>query len=316
MLNLKDIKVKLPTLNLSLKKKELLGVEIDSDYIRVAVLREDGEDLILEPAPFEIKNIDDIAQSIKRNLELKDIKAKDAVFSLPISATLYKSIKLPKVSDKELQDAVEWNIREDIKTLKGKTFYDYDVLNEEGDFLNVIVVIAKVDDLERLENIASQAGLNLKIIDSAAISLLNLALLQRDKYYPQEKNLSVLHIDENESNLLFSNNNLIIQPLDFNIKHYKDLSPDEKEEEVLRLINEINYFFLTITEPKIIFVSGLVGKYVEIREYMQFKFGQRFTVVDLDPRLSLNIKVDKDIPITVYNIPISLAYRGLTDDKD
>jgi len=304
-------------LKFGLHPKEILGIELDIDYARIALLEKEGDNLKLNIIPFEINNLNENSGIlIKENLEKREIKAKDAVFSLPISATLYKNIKLPNVSEKEIKDAIEWNIREDIKSLKSRTYYDYDILNEEDGYLNIVVIIAKMEDLERVENVATEAGLNLEIIDSAAISLLNLALLQRDKYYPQEKNLCVLHIDENESNLLFSNNNLIIQPLDFNIKHYKNLSPDEKEEEVLRLINEINYFFLTITEPKIIFVSGLVGKYIEIREYMQFKFGQRFTVVDLDPKLSLNIKISEEIPIMVYNIPISLAYRGLTDDKD
>jgi len=127
----------------------------------------------------------------------------------------------------------------------------------------------------------------------------------------EEKNICLIHLDKNDSYLLFSNNNVIIQPIDMNFKLYEMLDPDAKEQEAMRLINEINYFFLTLQEPKIIYTSGLFVKYPEIKAYTQLKFSTRFILEDIDPVLSLNIKYSGNFPIQIYNTSISLAYRGI-----
>jgi type IV pilus assembly protein PilM len=96
-----------------------------------------------------------------------------------------------------------------------------------------------------------------------------------------------------------------------NFKLYEMLDPDAKEQEVMRLIKEINYFFLTLQEPRIIYTSGLFVNYPEIKAYTQLKFSTRFILEDLDPVLSLNIKYSGNFPIQIYNASISLAYRGI-----
>jgi len=100
----------------------------------------------------------------------------------------------------------------------------------------------------------------------------------------------LIHLDKNDSYLLFSNNNAIIQPIDMNFKLYEILNPDAKEKEAMRLINEINYFFLKLQEPKVIYTSGLFVNYPEIKAHMQLKFSARFILEDIDPVLLLNIK--------------------------
>jgi type IV pilus assembly protein PilM len=102
-----------------------------------------------------------------------------------------------------------------------------------------------------------------------------------------------------------------MQPIAINLDIYETLDPDAKEREVIRLIEEINYFFLTLQEPKIIYNSGLFAKYPEIRAYTQLKFSTRFILEDLNPLSSLNIKHDSNLPIQIYNTSISLACRGL-----
>jgi type IV pilus assembly protein PilM len=89
------------------------------------------------------------------------------------------------------------------------------------------------------------------------------------------------------------------------------MEADDKEEAVNKLINEIDYFFLTINEPRVIYVSGLAAKYPEIEAYMQLKFAARFTLIDLTPKnaINLNIETENSKLLSEYNIPFSLAYR-------
>jgi hypothetical protein len=313
-------KIKLPSLDrilpFSKKNKLFTGIELDTDYARVAILEKDGEDLIFSIMPFEIHLTGDNEQDgliLRQELERRGLNVKIANFSIPVSSVLIKNLKLPKVGEKEMNDAIEWNIKEDIENLRTKTIYDYSIINEDKDFYDIVVVIAKIEQIERVLEVAKNAKIEVDIIEPSATALLNLAFLQKEKIdrFKEEKNICLIHLDKNDSYLLFSNNNVIIQPIDMNFKLYEMLDPDAKEQEVTRLINEINYFFLTLQEPKIIYTSGLFVKYPEIKAYIQLKFSTRFILEDIDPALSLNIKYSGNFPIQIYNTSISLAYRGI-----
>jgi len=312
-------KIKLPSLDkvlpFSKKNKLFTGIELDTDYARVAILEKDDEDLIFSIMPFEIQLTGDNDQDgliLRQELERRGSNVKIANFSISASAVLIKNLKLPKVSKKEIIDAIEWNIKEDIENLKAGTVYDYSIIHEDEDSYDIVVVIAKNEQINRVLEVAKSANIEVDLIEPSATALLNLAFLQKEKVdkLKEEKNICLIHLDKNDSYLLFSNNNVIIQPIDMNFKLYETLDPDAKEQEAMRLINEINYFFLTLQEPKIIYASGLFVNYPEIEAYMQLKFSTRFILEDIDPVLSLNIKYSDNFPIQIYNISMSLAYRG------
>jgi type IV pilus assembly protein PilM len=293
------------------------GVEVDTDFMRIAVLRKEDTGLEFSLMPFEIDVTGDNEQDgkiLKEELERRGVSIKSASFSIPMSSVLYKTLTLPKVSEKELVDAIEWNIREDIENFRSETHYDWDILSSEGEFLNVLVVITKKEVVNRILDISESSNINIKFIDTVGTSLLNLALMQKEKVEKnrEEKNICIIHLDRNDSFMIFSNNNIILQPLDFNPKIYESMDPDEKEQEVIRLINEINYFFLTINEPKIIYTSGYFAKYPEIKAYMQLKFSTKFLLEDLDPVLALGINYQGSFPLGIYTNSLSLAYRGIS----
>jgi type IV pilus assembly protein PilM len=313
-------RIKLPSLDrilpFSKKNKLFTGIELDTDYARVTVLEKDNEDLIFSITPFEIQLTGDNYQDgliLRQEIERRGLNVKIANFSIPVSAVLIKNLKLPKVSEKEMIDAIEWNIKEDIENLKVETVYDYSIINEDKDFYDIVVVITKINQINRVLEVAENAKIKVDIIEPSATALLNLAFLQKEKVEKnrEENNICLIHLDKNDSYLLFSNNNIIIQPIEMNFKLYELLDPDAKEQEVTRLINEINYFFYTLQEPKIVYTSGLFVKYPEIKAYTQLKFSTRFVLEDIDPVLSLDIKYNGNFPIQIYNTSISLAHRGL-----
>ncbi|WP_299237642.1 pilus assembly protein PilM [Sulfurihydrogenibium sp.] len=313
-------RIKLPSLDrilpFSKKNKLFTGIELDTDYARVTVLEKDNEDLIFSIMPFEIQLTGDNYQDgliLRQEIERRGLNVKIANFSIPVSAVLIKNLKLPKVSEKEMIDAIEWNIKEDIENLKVETVYDYSIINEDKDFYDIVVVITKINQINRVLEVAENAKIKVDIIEPSATALLNLAFLQKEKVEKnrEENNICLIHLDKNDSYLLFSNNNIIIQPIEMNFKLYELLDPDAKEQEVTRLINEINYFFYTLQEPKIVYTSGLFVKYPEIKAYTQLKFSTRFVLEDIDPVLSSDIKYNGNFPIQIYNTSISLAHRGL-----
>lgn len=303
---------------LSKKTKYYAGIEIDYDFARVSVLEKDEEDrVVFSLMPFEFEIIGDNQQDgliLKEEIEKRGLEIKNANFSIPSSSLLFKNLKLPLLSEKEIKDAIEWNIKEDIENLKSETIYDYSILSKEENFFNILVVIAKKQQIQRILEISEEAKINVGTIEPSSISLLNMAQMQKNKVSKnkEEKNICVIHLDKNDSFMIFYNDTtLILQPIDFNSEVYKNLDPDEKEQEVIRLINEINYFFLTIQEPKIIYSSGFFAKYPEIKAYMQLKFSTRFILEDLDPVIAFDIAYKGSFPISIFNTSISLAYRGM-----
>ncbi len=296
-----------------------LGIQLDKNFARVALLEREGKELIIPVMPFETELPEDAEQAgllLRDQLDKREIKVKKAAVSIPIGSTLYKTLKLPKLSPQELEEAVEWNIREDIKSLKGSTIYDYDIIGEDENVYHILVVIAKIDEIEEAKEILYYAGLTPDIIDSEGIALINLANLQKEKdpALRDENNLCILHLDYNESYLIFFHSNIFVQTLNFDAKKYEEVNPVEKEKIVEKLIKEINYFFLTITEPKTIFTSGLFVRFPEIHAYMQLKFSTRFSFVELDPAKALDVEYEGRTPLSLYTVPFGLAYRRFEDD--
>jgi len=306
---------------LSPKEKLSLGIQLDKNFARIVALEKEGKEFILPIMPFEIELPEDAEQAgliIRDELDKREIKVKNAVVSVPIGSTLYKTLKLPKLTPQELEEAVEWNIREDIKSLKGSTVYDYDIVSEEEDVYNILVVIAKIDEIEDAKDILYYAGITPDIIDSEGIALINIANLQKEKdpALRDEANLCILHLDYNDSYLVFFHNSIFVQTLNFDAKKYEEVNPNEKEKIVDKLIKEINYFFLTISEPKSIFTSGLFVRYPEIQAYMQLKFSTRFALIELDPAKALSIEYEGKTPLSLYTVPFGLAYRRFENDQD
>lgn len=311
-------KLKMPGLSIGKRQKVFVGIEIDYDYCRVSALQKEGDVISLPIMPFEFDIPKDENQAgliLRDEISRRGLNIKYANFSVPISATLFKNVKLPKAQDKEIREAIEWNIKEDIENMRVSTVYDYSILSEEDGFLNIVTVISKLDVINRVFQIAENASIEPEIVDSVGTSLINLALLQKERVdsHREEKNICLIHLDKNDSFMLFSKDNITLQPLDFDIKNYDTLSPDEKEQEVIRLVNEINYFFLIINEPRIIYTSGFFVKYPEIKAYMQLKFGSRFILEDIDPAVTLNSEYSSSLSLQIYNASLSLAYRGIVE---
>jgi len=312
-------KIKSPVTGILQREKTSLGIQLDKGFARVAVLEREMGKYHIPIMPFEVSLVENKEQAgmlIREELDKRGINVKSAVVSVPTASTLFKTIKIPKMTPKEIEEAVEWNIREDIKSLKGTTVYDYDIINEEGEELSIIVVISKIEDIENIREIMKYAGVEPEIIDSEGIALINLAEAEKNNNpeLKEESNICIIHLDINDSYLIFFHENVIVQSLNFDSKRYEELEPDDKEKAIDRLINEINYFFLTINEPKVIYTSGFFAKYPEIQAYMQLKFSTRFTLVELDPVRALNIEFESQLPLSVYNIPFGLAYRRIEND--
>ncbi len=307
-------------LSLNLFGKNLsLGIQIGEDFIKGAFLKKTGINSYAIPSPpfyrDNLKDEDSKVNAIREEITRRDLKPSVSVLGLSPDKIFFKSLKIPKVEKSELIDAIEWNIREDVATLQSDTIYDFAILGiDENKIMDVLVVIARTQDVNHLIEICKRAGLEIDIVDAEPVALINLAMVYNKVLQTEEENICVIHLDKEESYMTFYHKGISVQPLQFKSRIYETLSPDEKEQAIENLINEINYFFLTIHQPKVIYMSGDSFKFPEIRAYMQLKFGSRSRLEDLDPIKALGIKYEGKDQLGLYNVPIALALRGLKDD--
>jgi type IV pilus assembly protein PilM len=313
-LHLPNFRFNISFLN-KLRTSTSIGIQYSESFLKIAFLEKKGDELHIPLTPFQIdiysSDEEETGLLLKEEIERRKEKVNSVVVGLPANAVLFRTLKLPKMKEDQLKDTIEYNIKEDIKNIKGSTIYDYSVLFEDSDgLLNILVVIAKLNPVEKMSKILDIAGLKLDIVDTNVTALINLAFLLQEKKEEKEENICIIHLDDDESFIIFFHKTLIIQNLNFNSIKYESLDPDEKENVVEGLINEINYFFLTIHEPKNIYLSGNAFKFPEIKAYSQLKFADRFNLEDLDPVIALNLKYEGNTHLGIYNVPLSLAYRG------
>ncbi len=302
-------------INLSFGQKEAIGIQLNDSFARFAILQKNHSSFHVKISPFEIEfKKEEAGLKIKEELIKRGIKTKTAAFSIPISSTLYKNLKLPKMPKKDLKEAVEWNIREEIQSLKGSTVFDYAIISEEENSYNILVIIAKKSHIDFIFDTAKEAGLKPDIIDSEGIALFNLALAQHKEEggSEEDKSLCVINIDKEDSYLIFKQNNIILQTLDFNVNKYNKSSLEEKEEMITKLINELNYFFLTFNEPSKLFTAGYLIDFPEINSYLKSNFEGKFEIEDISPLIALEIKEKCDGVCGHFSVPFGLAYEELT----
>jgi len=224
------------------------------------------------------------------------------------SVTFYKPIEF------EVKKEEEWNIKEEIQTIKGETVYDFAIVGEEEDMYNILVVVAKREEIEEIENLEKNSNITIKHIDSNLIALLNIAQLHKEKrgsLGEEDSIICILHVDKDISYIVHFQNNISTQILNFNLSGYSSL--EENMAEVTKLANEINYFFLTVNEPSTVYISGEILEYPEIKEFIQTKFVGKFAFVDMNPAEVLDINYTGDKHPGVYSIPFGLIYRGLSE---
>lgn len=303
--------------NIFRKTKLLAGVQFEGNVIRILVIDKENYTTYNQPVEYILSEEEktQIPEVIKRELLGLNINEPlDAVIGLPLSVSLIKNLKLPKMDKKDLLEAIEWNIKEEMQTIQGETTYDFDIIGEEDDMYNIIVVVAKKTDVQRLEDIEKTTGIKIIHIDSNPISLINIASLQKEKkgaIAGDDNTVCALYIDYDISYIVLYQNGLSTETFSFKLKDFKTF--EESEPELTKLINEINYFFLTVSEPSVIYLAGPILEYPDVKEYIQSKFIGKFAFIDIDPAEILGINYAGDKYPGVYAIPFGLIYRGLEE---
>lgn len=166
------------------KEKSILGLDIGTDLIKYVQLEEKGkltklvgygkievpENVIIEGIISEPEKLSEII-----NKELKDppwgkITAERVVSSLPESKLFTRVIELPSISDKDIEDAIAYEIDQSIPIASTDLYTDWQIIGESDKKVSVLLAAAPrsiVDSYIHLFRLINKDPLSLEVSLSA-----------------------------------------------------------------------------------------------------------------------------------------------------
>jgi len=205
---------------LFLGKKEVVGLDIGSNSIKLAELKESkkgyqlknlGETLLPAEAIVNkvITNREAVSEAIYSLIEELRVKTKNAVISISGHSVIIKKVSIPKMSEKELREAVPWELEQYIPQSIEDVNYDFQILpgqTPEGN-MDVLIVAAKKDITNDYISVVNEAGLNPVVVDVDVFALENMF----EANYPESGGIvALVNIGASVSNINILKNGLSV----------------------------------------------------------------------------------------------------------
>lgn len=187
----------------SFLSKSFLGVDVGTSFIKIAEVSQSGQRINLEnygeisssvfhKQEFRGSNSKnalvlsdkEIIQAAKAILSEAKMKSRKAIFSIPDFSTFFTTIELPKMSDKELPEAIKYEARQHIPVSLSEVALDWQKVKEEkgkSGKIKVIVVAVSNEVIKQYENVAKGAGLELMALEPEAFSLIRSLIKEESK---------------------------------------------------------------------------------------------------------------------------------------
>jgi type IV pilus assembly protein PilM len=185
--------------------KNYLALHVGKSFIRLLELGKDGKP-IFQPQEIIFEDGDESKKlsALKKIVAEYGLQGHRVITALPATDGILKLYKYPsKISQKDLNSAIEWTIKRELGQIKEETTYDYFILRGE-DVLNVALVLARAESVNRLANLISSAGLKPEIIDYEVLAIVNYGI-----YHKLALPFSILYTDYDYSILLTYNSSNI-----------------------------------------------------------------------------------------------------------
>lgn len=171
------------------RSNELLGVDIGSSSIKVVGLKyhKGVYELVnfrMVPLPSEtivdgsIMNSTAVVDALSEIVSLEKIKSRGVVTSVCGHSVIVKKIKLPQMSDEELEESIQWEAEQYIPFDITDVNLDVQILRSELeddiDQMEVLLVAAKKDMINDHVAVLTEAGLSPQVMDIDAFAIGNM----------------------------------------------------------------------------------------------------------------------------------------------
>ncbi len=178
-----------------LPNSRVFGLALTDHAVRVCFLGSDitkrrkilgFNELTVEKSPFlknSLRSVEDLTETIRRALEEakpRPIEYSQAAISLPESVVFSKVIKLPKLSNKELNQTIPFEAGDFLPLPLDETYLDWQVSplapgekgDSKGDQTHVLVVAVPKKIIDDLMVVANNLNLKIKSIETQPFSTL------------------------------------------------------------------------------------------------------------------------------------------------
>lgn len=169
------------------RKPLLTGIDIGSHSIKLVRLkaRQGGYQLVnfgVMPLPARVSidhtSMDEgsVVTAIRNLLRMEKISARDTAVALSGQAVLTKTIRLPRMSDRELAEAMQWEAEQHIPFDVADVNLDFRILSPDdatGGQMDVLLVAARKARVAEGTALLTAAGLRPVVVDVDALALAN-----------------------------------------------------------------------------------------------------------------------------------------------
>lgn len=169
------------------RKPLLTGLDIGSHSIKLVRLkaRQDGYQLVnfgVMPLPARaivdhtIMDEDGVVTAIRNLIRMEKVSPRDTAVALSGQAVLTKTIRLPRMSDRELAEAMQWEAEQHIPFDMADVNLDFRILpsdNPTGGQMDVLLVAARKARVADRTGLLTAAGLRPVVVDIDALALAN-----------------------------------------------------------------------------------------------------------------------------------------------
>lgn len=164
----------------SVEQEDVVGVDISNKHIRIAQLSKTKNRWVLEKLGYRyldsdvsdlLQNVDLYANKLRELLTTTKTTTVNAALSIPITSAIIRVVKLPLMTDDELQRAIDTNslwvntIQLTEKLEEYSIFWQVISRTPADNTMDILFVASKLADIKAYTTIAAQAGLNPVVID-------------------------------------------------------------------------------------------------------------------------------------------------------
>jgi type IV pilus assembly protein PilM len=169
------------------KSKLAVGLDIGSSSVKLVQLREKKGGYALHAfgvakLPPEtivdgaLMNSAAVVQAIQELVAEHKVKAKDVAIGVRGHSVIIKKISLPRMSQEELDDSIQWEAEQYIPFDVKDVNIDTQILTPEADAagqMDVLLVAAKKDMINDYTSVCAEAGLTATVVDVDAFAVQN-----------------------------------------------------------------------------------------------------------------------------------------------
>jgi type IV pilus assembly protein PilM len=194
-------------------KKDIIGLDIGSQQVKIVQLRESKGSYRLERlavAALQPELIVDgsildatrVVELIRELISSSDIKTKDVTLSVSgHSSVIIKRVALPQMSEDELDESIRFEAEQYIPFDIEDVNLDFQILGpaEEDNMMDVLIVAVKKDKINEYVSVVKETGLNPVIVDVDAFALENMYELNYE--VKENENVALVNIGASMINI-------------------------------------------------------------------------------------------------------------------